>query len=181
MVQRAITWIEKKLANKTQYIKMLRRSGVKIGEGCDIEKSVLFGSEPYLITIGNRVRLSYGVKFVTHDGGLWALRMNNICTEGDMFGTIQIGDGTHIGLDAIIMPNVIIGRNCIIGCGAVVTRDIPDYSIAIGVPARVIETIDEYYEKNKLWIVPTKNMSSIEKKQYLMTHSEWKKRTGIEI
>ena len=45
------------------------------------------------------------------------------------------------------MPGVTIGSNCIIGCGAVVTKDIPDNSVAAGVPARVIETIDEYYEK----------------------------------
>ena len=63
------------------------------------------------------------------------------------FGKIRVGNNTHIGWNAIIMPGVTIGSNCIIGCGAVVTKDIPDNSVAAGVPARVIETIDEYYEK----------------------------------
>ena len=50
---------------------------------------------------------------------------------------------------AVIMPGVEIGKNCIIGCGAVVTRSIPDDSVAVGVPARVIETVSDYYRKHK--------------------------------
>ena len=42
------------------------------------------------------------------------------------------------------MPGVTIGSNCVIGCGAVVTHDIPDNSIAAGVPAKVIKSLDEY-------------------------------------
>lgn len=45
------------------------------------------------------------------------------------------------------MPGVKIGKCCVIGAGAVVTKDIPDYSVAAGVPARVISTLDEYAEK----------------------------------
>lgn len=176
MIIKTYKYIRKKLISKEKYIELLRATGVEIGEGCSIEKDVFFGSEPYLIRIGNAVRLTTGVRFVTHDGGLWALRQKGICPNGDMFGTIEIGDGTHVGWETIIMPNVKIGKNCIIGCGAVVTKDIPDNSIAVGVPARVIETIDEYYEKNKKWIVPTKNMSSEEKKKYLQEHSDWNKR-----
>lgn len=65
------------------------------------------------------------------------------------------------------MPNVTIGHNCIIGCGAVVTKDIPDNSIAVGIPARVIEDLDSYYKKNKNKIVMTHHMSAVEKKKYL--------------
>ena len=67
-----------------------------------------------------------------------------------------------------IMPGVTIGSNCIIGCGAIVTKDIPDNSIAVGIPAKVIESIDEYYEKNKDIVDYTKNMSANEKKNYLI-------------
>lgn len=107
-----------------------------------------FGSEPYLIELGDNVRITNGVRFVTHDGGLWVLRnLGKIDISVGKFGKIKVGSNTHIGWNAIIMPGVTIGSNCIIGCGAVVTKDIPDNSVAVGVPARVIETIDEYYEK----------------------------------
>lgn len=67
--------------------------------------------------------------------------------KADLFGTIVVGDNTHIGWNRIIMPNVKIGKNCIIGCGAIVTKDIPDNSITVGIPARVIENSSEYEKK----------------------------------
>lgn len=123
------------------------RGGVQ-GKNCTIFPNVEFGSEPYLIELGDNVRVTNGVRFVTHDGSLWVLRnMGKVDDSVGKFGKIRVGNNTHIGWNAIIMPGVTIGSNCIIGCGAVVTKDIPDNSVAVGVPARVIETIDEYYEK----------------------------------
>lgn len=166
MVKKIISRIELMLATREGYIKILRRNGVKIGEGCYVEKNAIFGSEPYLITLGNDVRITSGVIFITHDGGLWPLRKKGICPEGDMFGPIEIKEGTHVGINSIIMPNVTIGAHCVIGCGAVVTRDIPDNSVAVGIPARVIESIDTYYEKNKDKIVMTNSMTSEEKRKF---------------
>ncbi len=51
-------------------------------------------------------------------------------------GEVKIGEGTLIGMGAIILPQVTVGRWCIVGAGAVVTRDVPDYSVVMGVPAR---------------------------------------------
>ena len=51
---------------------------------------------------------------------------------------VVIGDDVWIGHRVILLPGVHIGNGSIIGAGAVVTRDIPDYSVAVGVPARVI-------------------------------------------
>ena len=53
------------------------------------------------------------------------------------------------GADAIILPNVKIGSCVIVGAGTVVTKDIPDNSIVVGNPARIISTYDEYVEKSK--------------------------------
>jgi acetyltransferase-like isoleucine patch superfamily enzyme len=58
-------------------------------------------------------------------------------------GKVIIKDGAHIGIGAIIMPGVTIGKGAIIGAGSVVTKDIPDYSIALGSPAKVIKTITQ--------------------------------------
>ncbi|MDO5151472.1 MAG: acyltransferase [Oscillospiraceae bacterium] len=101
-----------------------------------------------MIELGDNVRITNGVRFVTHDGGLWVLKnLGKIDSNVGKFGKIKIGSNTHIGWNAIIMPGVTIGKNCIIGCGAVVTKDIPDNSVAVGVPAKVIESIDDYYSK----------------------------------
>ena len=69
-----INQIRIKLMNSSNYISYLRTNGVKIGEDCEIYKSVNFGSEPYLISLGNHVRINAGVQLITHDGGMWVLR-----------------------------------------------------------------------------------------------------------
>ncbi len=146
---------------------ILRKSGVKIGINSEIFANVNFGSEPYLIELGDNVRITSGVKLTTHDGGLWVLRNLGKLENADRFARIKIGNNVHIGINSIIMPGVVIGDNVVIGAGAVVTKDIPSNSVAAGVPARVIETIDEYYEKNKNKVVFTKNMSINEKRKYI--------------
>ena len=52
---------------------------------------------------------------------------------------VHIGDDVWIGRRAIILPGVTIGNGCVVGAGAVVTKDIPAYSVAVGVPARVVK------------------------------------------
>lgn len=151
---------------KKDPVRYFRSLGAIIGENCEIRNSS-FGSEPYLITIGNNVRINSGVQLITHDGGVWVLRnMKEEYKTADLVKPIRIGDNVHVGSNAIIMPGVSIGSNCIIGCGAVVTKNIPDNSIAAGVPARVIKTIEEYEEKNKALFTFTKEMNSEEKRKY---------------
>ena len=150
-------------------VKYWRSLGASIGEDCEIYSSASLGSEPYLIHVGNHVRITSNVLFTTHDGGVWVLRnLREELRDIDKFGKITVGDNVHIGVGAIIMPGVTIGNNCIIGAGAVVTRDIPDNSIAAGVPARVIKTVDAYAEQHKEEFVQTKHMSFAEKKVYLL-------------
>lgn len=149
-------------------INYYRKQGIQIGEHCEIYKSVIFGSEPYLIELGNFVRITDGVKFITHDGGMWVIRNLGYELLADKFGAIVVGNNVHIGMDSIIMPGVKIGNNVVVGCGSVVTKDIPDNSIAAGIPARVIEKVEEYYLKNKDKIVLTKEMGNQEKRIYLL-------------
>lgn len=80
-----------------QYQDYLRKRGVQLGGGCTINKSAQFGSEPWLIKIGNNVRITQGVKFITHDGGLWTLRkMRLIDEQAVKYGKIVIGDNCNI-------------------------------------------------------------------------------------
>lgn len=162
-----------KMADNNQRIDILReKEGIKIGQGCEIYRNVSFGSEPYLINIGNNVRITDGVRFITHDGGVWVLRNSFDLKDGDLFGEINVGDNVHIGMGAIIMPGVHIGDNCVIGAGAIVTKDVPNNSIAVGIPARVLESIEQYYDKHKNDFDYTKQMSYAQKKEYLMKKYE---------
>ena len=151
-------------------IKYWKKRGLRLGEECEIYPSASFGSEPYLIELGNHVRVNSGVNFVTHDGGCWVLRKCKHIPNAeqlDLFGKIKVGNNVHIGTNAFIMPGITIGNNCIIGCCAVVTKDIPDNSVAVGIPAHVIETVQQYYDKHKGGFDYTKNMTSEEKRIYL--------------
>lgn len=56
-------------------------------------------------------------------------------------GNVKIGEGTLVGAGSVIIPRVTIGKWAIIGAGAVVTKDIPDYGVAVGNPARVIKSV----------------------------------------
>ncbi len=167
-------YLYKKLLSPQKYISFLRKQGVKIGNNCEIYKSANFGSEPYLIEIGDNVRINHGVQLITHDGGLWVLRNHGLYkksfTDADKFGKILIGNNVHIGTNSIIMPGITIGDNVIIGCGAVVTHNVPSSSVWGGVPARHIETLDEYAEKLKKKTIDTKHMSKNEKKKFLMDY-----------
>lgn len=58
-------------------------------------------------------------------------------------GSVEIGDGTWIGIGVSILPNVAIGRNCVIGASSVVTKDVPDFCVAAGNPAKVIRCVVE--------------------------------------
>lgn len=155
--------------NEHNRYKKVKRLGVEIGNNCEIYENVSFGSEPYLIKIGDNVRITKGVQFITHDGGVWVLRNKypEKFTNIDIFGMIIIENNVHIGINSIIMPNVTIGENSIIGCNAIVTKSVPSNSIAVGIPAKVIGTIEDYIEKHKFEFCSTKNLSYLEKKDFL--------------
>ena len=116
-------------------IARLRRRGVRIGEGCVILTDQ-FSLEPYLVEIGNRVAVSGGTMFLTHDGAAWLLRRTR--PDAQHFGRIRVGDDTYIGQNCILLAGARIGTNCIIGAGAVVRGEIPDNSVAMGNPAAVV-------------------------------------------
>lgn len=122
-----------------------RRYGAKIGKGCKIF-SVNFGTEPYLVSIGDETEVASNVAFLTHDGGIWVLE-NQGRFEGTKFGPIIIRENCYIGYSSIILPNVEIGPNSIVGAGSVVTKNVPPNAVYAGNPARFICTLDQYLNK----------------------------------
>lgn len=104
-----------------------------------------FGSEPWILTFGKDVYITDGVKFITHDGG--TLLFRDIVPDLEITKPITLGDKVYIGNNAILLPGVTVGNNVVIGAGAIVTKDVPANSVVAGVPARVIRTTDQYFEK----------------------------------
>jgi acetyltransferase-like isoleucine patch superfamily enzyme len=107
-----------------------------IGDGSWVGEQCYFHSAGG-ITIGREVGVGPGVKVLTsyhRDGGIErALIANRI-----EFAPVVIGDGSDIGIGSIVLPGVRIGRGVQVGAGAVVARNLPDYVVAAGVPARVL-------------------------------------------
>lgn len=133
---------------KKLLIKKLIKQGAQIGENSHILGVPRFGSEPYLVSIGNNVTVTAGVNFITHDGATRVFRDNpKYKGRSIKFGRITVRDNSFIGLGATILPDVTIGPNSVVAAGSVVTKDIPPNTVAVGNPAKVIMTVDEYAEK----------------------------------
>lgn len=136
--------------NPWKYARYLQNEfGIQIGQNTAIYSNVLIDlTRPYGISIGNNVMITSDVKIYSHDMDYWVLRNvykdPNICLS---YGKVNIEDNVYIGANAVILKNVNIGEGSIIAAGSVVTRDVPNYSVVAGVPAKVIRTLDQHYRK----------------------------------
>ncbi len=120
-----------------------------------ISSDVYFDGHNYsLISIEKDVTISREVMLLTHDYSLG--RMMSACgiqiKEGadqtpHFAKPIYIGESTFIGARASILPGTIIGKGCLIGACAVVKGDIPDYSIVVGNPGKIVGDVREWVDK----------------------------------
>lgn len=126
----------------------------RIGVQCRGEVTIygssyrMFSAEPYLVTLGDNVFISVGATFVCHDGSTLPFRRQVPGLE--LAGQIVVGDNVFVGMGALILPNVRIGSNCIVGAHAVVTKDVPDGAIVAGNPARIVSSTHEFLERAKV-------------------------------
>ena len=145
---------EKKWAytSKKRYVAFLRRKGVIIGNNLFITNEIktieIDITRPSLIEIGNNVRLNKNLTILSHDGAGYVIR-NKYKEFIPTSGKVKIGNNVYFGRNCSVFKGVTIGDNCIIGYGSVVTRDIPENNVAAGAPAKVICSLEEYYEKKK--------------------------------
>lgn len=117
-------------------LKGYHRNLMSIGDNTWIGQGCFFHSAGG-IDIGRAVGIGPGVKIITSVHTDYHPDLP-ILHHALVFKPVRIGDGSDLGVGSIILPGVTVGRGAIIGAGAVVTRDVPDYAVAAGVPARVI-------------------------------------------
>ncbi len=124
-------------------IKRLVQKGLVLGNNVSIQNDVLIDKRHcHLITIGNNVTLAPRVMILAHDASTKKV------IGYTKIGNVVIGDNSFIGAGSIILPNVTIGCNVIIGAGSVVSKDIPNNSVAVGNPACVFMSYEEYQKKH---------------------------------
>lgn len=136
-------------ADSDSYIKYLRKKGMRIGERCTIyspKNSLIDESRPWMIEIGDDVKITRGVIILTH-GFDWSVLKGVYGEVLGSCGKVTIGNNVFIGMNSVILKGVTIGNNVIVGAGSLVNKDIPDNCVVAGNPARVIMSLDDYHQK----------------------------------
>jgi acetyltransferase-like isoleucine patch superfamily enzyme len=134
------------------YLWLLGKYGVKLtGTPRYIASKVRF-DDFSLVTLGERVVISEAVTLLTHDYSLTTgLISIKKCppTDQAFLKPIVIGNNVFIGLGSIILPGTNIGNNVIVGAGSIVRGRVPDDSIVVGNPAKVVGKLKE---KSEVWL-----------------------------
>jgi len=122
----------------------LIKMGMKVGKNFGrLNGVILDPSHCWLIEIGDNVTMAPRVHVLCHDASTKQF------IGYTKIGRVTIGNNVFVGADTVILPGVTIGNNVIIGAHSTVTHDIPDNSVVVGSPAKVMCSLDAYLEKEK--------------------------------
>ena len=167
-------------ASSEKFVEYLRKKGIEIGKNPRFyspSNTLVDVSAPWLISMGDNVKITHGVIILTHDYS-WSVLKKLPHKGGKVLGAqapVKIGNNVFIGMNAIITRGVTIGDNVVIGTGSVVTHDCESNSVYAGTPAKKIMTIEEYYEKRE------KNQLKEAKTLALYYKEKFKKEPPVEI
>ncbi|MBQ3532851.1 MAG: acyltransferase [Oscillospiraceae bacterium] len=118
--------------------------GMKVGQNFGrLNGVILDPSHCWLIEIGDNVTMAPRVHILCHDAS------TKVHLGYTKIGRVTIGDRVFIGAESVVLPGVTIGDDVVIGANSTVTHDIPAGSVAVGSPARVICSTQEYLAKEK--------------------------------
>ncbi len=122
---------------------LLRRIGCHVGKNAFIGDYVRVDLQhANMIYIGEYAHITSGCRLLCHQRDLTNYRAgDNAALCGYRKGEIHIGKGVMVGMESTIMPGVTIGEGAIIGAGSLVVKDIPAWTVAMGVPAKVVKEI----------------------------------------
>jgi acetyltransferase-like isoleucine patch superfamily enzyme len=110
-----------------------------IGDNCHIGRDVMLDLANRIL-IGNNVTISMRCSIITHfDVGDSNLKSRGFSRKD---GAVTLGDNVYLGSGVTVLHGVTIGAGSLVGAGAIVTTDIPPDSVAVGIPAKVIKSID---------------------------------------
>jgi len=164
--RRSLAWVASGLPTQAfdrSRTALMRQAGVQIGASSLIQGSLHItgaGRNPCLqvsigsfslisgslhcdvgapIRIGDRVRIGHDVSLLTVDHQVGPDYMRSGETK---YGPIEIGDGAWLASRVVVLPGVRIGAGAIVAAGSVVTRDVPDHTLVVGVPARVVRNLN---------------------------------------
>lgn len=116
---------------------------VRIGNGSEIGERCRISIANYL-EIGKKVLLSPNVYITDCDHEYRNIDVpvidQGIVQRGQK---VSIGEGSYIGINTVIVGNVKIGKHCVIGANSIVNKDIPDFCVAVGCPAKIIKSYNE--------------------------------------
>lgn len=118
-------------------VEAAREMGAKVGKGCRFFSLQIF-SEPTLVEIGENTIMSGNVTLLTHDGAIHSAAYNELPDINGHYGRVVIGKNCFIGYGSIIMPNVRIGDGSIVCAGSIVLESVPENSVVMGNPAKVV-------------------------------------------
>lgn len=142
------------LLRKTDYIMLKEDKYTEKGEGTYDNGAKVWRWSDETLKIGKYCSIAYNVNFILDDGfhGLSPVSsypfINDLTEEKELADIkksfvrkkgITIGNDVWIGMNAIILPGVNIGNGAVIGAGSVVSKDVPDYAIVGGVPAKILK------------------------------------------
>lgn len=137
-------WIRKYIlgVDDRPQLEFLVEQGLKLGKNVNIMgECILDPGHCWLIEIGDNVTLAPRVHILAHDASM------KKCLGYTKIANVKIGTDVFVGANSVLLPGVEIGNKVIIGAGSVVSKSIPDNSVAVGSPAKVIKTYDEYMEE----------------------------------
>ena len=138
-LKRMLAW----LRGEQDLAKLVKR-GLVLGKGfVKMDGVIIDPSHCWHITIGDNVTLAPNVHVLAHDAS------TKVFLDHTRVANTKIGNNVFVGAGSIILPGVTIGNNVVIGAGSVVSQDIPDDSVAVGNPARVVKALSAYLEENK--------------------------------